>query len=202
MATSRAFRLSSAAMAALCLAWPVCAQSLADVAKKEEERRKTTAEPAKVYTNRDLDHKSDGSPAAPDRLASPDTAKDAKSTDTKESAKAKDAGKDKEASQDKDPKEPKEPKDQAYWSGKLKSLQTQLEQDDAVTEAMQARINALTTDAVNRDDPIQRGKLERDRQKAIADLARLTKAVETDKKAIASLLEDARRAGVPPGWLR
>src|SRR6185295_15599376 len=33
---------------------PVFAQSLADLAKKEEERRKKIHEPAKVYTNKDL----------------------------------------------------------------------------------------------------------------------------------------------------
>ena len=55
---------------------------------------------------------------------------------------------------------------------------------------------------VNRDDPIQKGKLERDRIEALADLADLKKAVEEDKKAIAQLHEDARLAGVPPGWLR
>ena len=37
-------------------AWiaPVRAQALADVARKEEERRKTVAQPGKTYTNKDL----------------------------------------------------------------------------------------------------------------------------------------------------
>ena len=41
-----------------------------------------------------------------------------------------------------------------------------------------------------------------ERQKAIDELNRLKKEIEDDKKAIAALQEEARRAGVPPGWLR
>ena len=67
---------------------------------------------------------------------------------------------------------------------------------------MQTRINALNTDFVNRDDPIQKGAVERDRQKAIAEQNKLKADVAADKKAIADLEEEARRAGIPPGWLR
>jgi len=69
-------------------------------------------------------------------------------------------------------------------------------------EAIQTRVNALSTDFVNRDDPIQRAGIERDRQKAMAEMDRLKKSVEDTKKGIADLEEEARRAGVPPGWLR
>ena len=60
----------------------------------------------------------------------------------------------------------------------------------------------LNTDFVNRDDPVQKRAIEADRQKALAELARLNKAVIDGNKAIADLEEAARRAGVPPGWLR
>jgi hypothetical protein len=167
---------------------PLSAQSLADVAKKEEDRRETIHAPAKVYTNKDL-HPAPGGSVPP--ATSGDKAKDA----------ASDAdGKSKGAKAGDGSKEPV--KDQAYWSGQLKGLQQQLDRDQGYATALQSRINALTTDAVNRDDPIQRSKLEQDRQKAIAELGRLTKAIADDKKAITTLLEDARSAGVPPAWLR
>ena len=67
---------------------------------------------------------------------------------------------------------------------------------------MQTRINALTTDFVNRDDPAQRSVIEQNRNKSIAELARLNTSVKDTQKAIDDLLEEARRAGVPPGWLR
>ena len=67
---------------------------------------------------------------------------------------------------------------------------------------MQTRINSLTTDFVNRDDPAQRAVIEPNRQKSIAELARLTKSVAGQQEGHRRLLEEARRAGVPPGWLR
>jgi hypothetical protein len=176
-----------AAVAGLC-ARPLRAQSLADLAKKEEERRQKTGEPAKVYTNKDL--KGGVEPAAPPATAQSPAADAPK--DGADKAKAGDAG-----DKAKDPN-----KDPGYWSGKLKALKTKLEQDEAYAEAMQTRINALTTDFVNRDDPIQRAKIDRDRQKALADLAKLTKDAADDKKAIADFEELARRSGIPPGWLR
>ena len=67
---------------------------------------------------------------------------------------------------------------------------------------MQSRINGLTTQYTNQADPVQQSVLASDRQKSVAELNRLTKQIEDDKKAIADLQEDARRAGVPSGWLR
>jgi hypothetical protein len=167
-------------------AWPSRAQSLADLAKKEEDRRKATAAPAKVYTNKDLNHRAEPAPAdAASKPADPKTAKDAK---------------DKDAPKDKDAKEPV--KDRAYWSGRLKALEDRLLRDSNYLDAMQTRINALNTDFINRDDPIQKGAVERDRQKALAEQNRLKADVAAGKKAIADLEEEARRAGVPPAWLR
>ena len=65
----------------------VAGQSLADVAKKEEERRKAVAAPAKVYTNKDLSPSPAGSqPGTPPAKAA-DDAKPADG-DTKGGAKA------------------------------------------------------------------------------------------------------------------
>src|SRR6478672_12927226 len=156
-------------------------QTLADVAKKEEERRKKAPAPAKIYTNKDL------SPAPPAAApAPPTTAPAAKPSDDK-------AGKDTTE---------KQPKDQEYWSSRMKALQQQLDRDSTFADALQSKINALTTDFSARDDPAQRAVIERDRQKSNAEQNRLKKAIDDDKKAIADLQEEARRASVPPGWLR
>lgn len=165
----------------------VRAQSLADVAKKEEERRKAVSQPAKVYTNKDLNPVPAGSTPPP-------PAKDANAKDAaKDSKDAKDAkGDGKDAGT----------KDQKYWSEKLKALREQLDRDKTFADAIQTKINALTTDFVNRDDPVQKRAIEADRQKALAELQRLTKAIADDTKAISDLEEEARRAGVPAGWLR
>ena len=174
---------------------PLAAQSLGDLSRQEEERRKTVKEPATVITNKDLGAAPGSSAPPPEAAAGSDA------------AKAGEAGKDgqkdalKDASKDAD--KAKEPvKDQKYWSDRAKQLQTQLDRDQSYSGALQTQINALSTDFVNRDDPAQRAIIERNRQKALAELNRLKDAIVKDKKAIDDLSDEARRAGVPPGWLR
>jgi hypothetical protein len=178
------------------------AQSLADVARKEEARRKTVSEPAKVYTNKDL--KPTPAPSSSPAASAPDAKVDEKSASEKGADKAGDkATADKAAADTATAPAKGEPvKDQAYWAGRLKSSQEQLARDETYAAAMQSRINALTTDFVNRDDPAQKRTIEQERLKAIAELDRLKQAIANDKKALDSLMEEARRAGVPPGWLR
>jgi hypothetical protein len=182
-------------VAAGLIAWPASAQSLADVAKKEADRRKSVPEPAKVYTNKDLSPVPAGSPPPP-----PAADGSAKTADADKDKKADDKADDKAETAEKTAKPPV--KDQAYWSGRLKALQDKLARDKDYADAMQTRINALTTDFVNRDDPAQRSVIEQNRLKSIDELARLKKSVQDTQKAIDDLLEEARRAGVPPGWLR
>ena len=189
----RAHHFTSAVAAFLLFASAAQAQSLAELARKEEERRKNVPETGKVYTNKDLNAAPGpsapapaGSPAAPAADAAKDTAKEKDAKDVKE----------------KDVNGKEVVKDKAYWAGRMKTLQDQVEQSQTYAEAIQTRINALSTDFVNRDDPAQRSVIERDRQKAVAELARLKQVIVDGKKGIANLEEEARRAGVPPGWLR
>jgi hypothetical protein len=162
---------------------PLRAQSLADVARQEEARRKEIRQPAKVYTNKDLvsvpstspQTASSTAPAVPDAAGKTD--KDA----------AKDAAKDA-----KDTKDPGGVKDQAYWSNRLKALTAQLDGDQMLADAQRNRVNMLTAAAVTGPDM----------QKALDDLDRLMQAIERDRKAVADFPEEARRASVPPGWLR
>ena len=177
--------LSGFVLAAL----PLDAQSLGDVAKKEEERRKAVAQPAKVYTNKDL------APTPPSTASPPETGTSDQAKP--EAAKGKESPKDAQAAGEKPVV-----KDQTYWADRKKALAGQLDRDQTLADALQSRINALTTDFVNRADPAQRAVIERDRQKALAELASLKKQIDYDKKAIAGFEEEARRAGVPPGWLR
>jgi hypothetical protein len=162
------------------------AQSLADVAKKEEERRKTVKDPGKTYTNSDL------------KSVPPATAQTPQAPADSSKPAAEAAGKDrKDASSEKD-----KSKDKDYWAGRMKELRAQLERDQTYADALQTRINQLTTDFVARDDPAQRAVIARDKQKAIDELNRLKQTIVEEKKAISDLEDEARRAGVPPGWLR
>lgn len=166
----------------------VFAQGLGEVAKKEEQRRKAIAAPAKVYTNKDLNAAPE--PSTPPATTPTTPAATPATPPTSDAAKAAES------------KDKPQVKDQAYWAARRKTLQEQLGRDETFAEALQSRLSALNADFVNRDDPAQRNIIERDRQKALGELNRLKLEIEKDKKALADLDEEARRAGVPPGWLR
>jgi hypothetical protein len=170
------------------------AQGLADVAKAEEARRKTvekaTTKPAKVYTNNTLkpDHTTPTAEAAP--ATKPDPAKPgAAPADASKAPAAAD-------------KPVASSRDQAYWSARMAEARTAFDRSRMFAEALQSRINALTTDFTNRDDPAQRAVIEQDRRKALEELDRVKKDMADHTKAITAIEDEARRAGVPPGWLR
>lgn len=173
------------------LAWsaPAVGQSLADVARAEEARRKAVPDTGKVYTNENLrpDFTRPTPPAA-------DAAAPAGTTPAGEAPAAADNPADAPAAGP--------AKDQAYWSARITEARAQVERTRAFTTAIQNRIDMLTTDFVNRDDPAQRAVIEQDRIKALAELDRLRRDLAEQTKAIADIEDEARRENVPPGWLR
>lgn len=84
----------------------------------------------------------------------------------------------------------------------MKLLKDQLDRDQTFADALQTRINVLTADFAAHDDPAQRAVISQNRQKAVDELGKLKATIEKDQKAIDGLEDEARRAGVPPGWLR
>src|SRR5512138_440343 len=168
------------------------AQSLGDVAKREDARRKQVKTPSKVYTNEDL--RGDGVAPAPSAPASQPAAPNAAPQSVSApDAQTKEANK---AAGD-DPK-----KTEAYWKDRLAKTRGDLDRAKTFAEALQSRINALTTDFAARSDPAQRAQIGSDRQKALAELDRVKKEIEANTKAIADIQEEGRKAGVPAGWLR
>lgn len=188
----------------VCAAGRVWSQSLGDVAKKEEERRKRVAAAGKVYTNKDLGSvpPATAPPSGAVAASGPEAAKGDNKADASKGTETSKDEKDAAAKKSGDAKEQSEAKGQAYWSTRRKALQEALDRDSTFADALQSRINALATDFINRDDPAQRSVIERDRQKASSELERLKKQMVDDRKALADLEEEARRANVPPGWLR
>ena len=156
---------------------------LPDVAKAEEERRKTIKKPSKVYTNTNLTPDTTKPVAPPPSAAA--TAASGNATPGNAS-----------------PAAPGEKRDQAYWSGRISAARTQLDRTRLFADALQSRINALSADFVNRDNPVEKRKLEEDRKASLAELERVKKEIETQTKAIAAIEDEARKAGVPTGWLR
>ena len=159
------------------------AQSLGDVAKKEEQRRKTVKSSGKVYTNDQL--KADPTPSVPATSATGTTPAPAASTPAPAPS---------DDSTDKG--------DEKTWRKRIADARDALQRSQAFADALQSQLNALTTDFVNRDDPIQRQQIANKRDAALAELERVKKEVAAQNKAINDIQEQARRAGVPAGWVR
>ncbi len=177
-----------------CSLIPVHAQSLADVAKKVKEQRAAAQKqsgsekpPApKVYTNEDL---KDAPPAsiigqAPE--ASPAVVAEREKAETERADEYRKAAK----------------RDETYWKGQMRDRQAALDADTLQAAAMQTRVNSLDADLDLGTSIPDRTVVRREREKALTELVRLRALVLADRKAIATLEEEARRANVPPGWLR
>jgi hypothetical protein len=168
---------------ALVLQAGVSAQSLADVAKAEEARRRTVKAGTKVYTNDDLGRTPATSPA-PSQPA-PATTKPGESAAKPAEEKSIDPT-----------------KTQAYWKEKATTLQQSLVRNKLLLEALQSQVNGLNAEFMNTDDPGQRGLLQARIQRAAGELQRVQQDIEKQTKAAADLQEEARRAGAPAGWVR
>jgi len=190
---SVAFRSIAGALVVACAA-TASAQSLADVARREEERRKAVRTSGKVYTNDALrpEQPSPGVvPAAPPPPAAQPAAPPAPSADAPGVQKPTGPGAGGE-----------DPKTEPYWRKRITAARDALSRAQIFAEALQTRINVLSADYVNRDDPAQRDAVAADRQKALAELDRVKQEIQQHQKAITALQDEARRAGVPAGWVR
>jgi hypothetical protein len=176
-------------------------QSLGDVARREAERRKGVTGPVKVYTNDNVRPASSPPESVPAALPSPApgaVSGAAPGESTRPAGAPAAAGQtDQAAPAAKDPRE-----DPEYWRKRLADLRSQRDQNTFLMVAVQSRINALWTDFTARDDPAQRTVIASDRQRALAELERMQKAQDEIDKQIVDLQEEARRAKIPPGWMR
>lgn len=155
--------------------------TLGQLAIKEQERRKALKAAGKVVTNDDVPR--GAAPAAP--------------------APGAPAAAGKPAEAPGEPAKPGEPvKDEAWWKQRVSQVREELRRNEMFADALQTRINSLANDFASRDDPYQRAEIAQERVKAIAELDRVKADLDANRKRIADIEEEARRAGVPPGWLR
>ena len=179
--------MSAAAAVALALASEASAQTptLAELAKREEARRKGVTAPAKVVTNDDVPKG-----AAPKAAAVGADDKAVKAADSAAAADNRSA-------------KPEEPvKDAAWWQKRVATVREALKRNEMFVDAMQTKINSLSADFAARDDPYQRARVGEERTRAIAEMDRAKAEIEEQKKKIGEIEDEARRAGVPPGWVR
>jgi hypothetical protein len=169
-------------------------QTLGEVAKKESERRKAQPQGGKVYTNKDL-------PASAQKPATPNPSTEAPAQTPTDPVAAATEQKAEDAKTAADTPQGDQ-KDQSYWKGRMAAAREELRRSEMFAEALQTRVNALNKDFNSRDNPAQRSAIGTDRTEALNELTRVKQDVERGKKQITDIEEEARKAGVPPGWVR
>jgi hypothetical protein len=160
----------------------VYGQSLADVAAAEAARRKTTTAPAKTYTNDNL-----GDAPLPAAASQP-------AADVKPSEPAPKKDTEKPAVDEK--------KTEKYWKDRATALQQSLSRNKILLDALQSQVNGLNAEYLTKDDPGQRALVEKKIQTASGELQRVQQEIEKQKKEQTDLQDEARKAGVPSGWVR
>lgn len=199
MTSSTSRRLVVSCLAAVLCAVPATpfAQSLADVARTATTTRKEQPKAGKVYTNDNLRTDitasapvtpapaGDGAMPVAEGAVSPPTA-DGSATPAGPVSDARD----------------QRSTDEVMWRGRITAAREALDRSTSFASALQSQINGLTIDFINRDDPAQRAQIEQQRAKAVSELERTQREVEGQRKAIAAIEDEARKAGVPAGWLR
>jgi hypothetical protein len=174
-------RGTAIALSCTALGMPARAQSLADVARAEAERRKSITQPGRIYTNKDLKPVRSPAPTGSATAAHPQQADDADRSPPREEGAAH---------------------GESWWRARLADARERAERHRLFADALQSRVNALTTDVAARDDPAARAVVRTDLDRTLAELERVRGELAAQERALADLEEEARRAGVPPGWLR
>jgi hypothetical protein len=174
---------------ALCWSQTASGQSLAAVARETEAKRKASGASGKVYTNESL---------AP---APPVTARPAAEASTDSTAGKSASAADESADAEEDAAA-EAPRDEAYWKKRVQAQRDQLARAQSFAAALQSQINGLYAEFTACDTPMQCNEARLKRDSSIAELDRVKTEVEDHTKAVATIQEEARRAGVPAGWVR
>lgn len=188
-----------AAVACLISTLPALAQSpLAEAARREAERRQAVrAASVQTYTNEDLSRLPPRSgvttiPARPTEVTTVGVV--SATTDPAPLTGAAAAAQPAVAAA--------APLDEKYWRERMGTARTALSRLEIFAESLQSRINALSADFVNRDDPAQRQRIAEQRQQALDELNKVRLELIEARKQIVDIETEARRLNVPAGWVR
>ncbi len=171
----------------------VAAQPLAEIARREKLRRAALAEKAKTdnttpktYTNADL---RGGGRLTTSTAETPSPTVSATGTDPTRPAEGA-------------PETAAATADEDQWRNRINAVQQARDRAQLMAAALQNRVDGLWTEFTSRDDPAQRTVIEGNRQAALDELENTSAEIADLTQQIADIREEARRANVPPGWLR
>ncbi|HJN44667.1 MAG: hypothetical protein CL477_04640 [Acidobacteria bacterium] len=171
---------------------PVGAQSLTEIARQEKLRREALAEKAaaenlvpKVYTDADLRGGGRLTTTNVQPVPPVTSETDAEATPP-----------------DEDTLETGGPLTEEQWRDRISTVRQEQERAQLLAEALQSRVDGLWADFTARDNPVERTGIEQNRLAAEDELENTIAAIADLDQELADIQDEARRANVPPGWLR
>jgi hypothetical protein len=199
------------AVLALFLAAPAVsrAQSLGDVAKKEQEKQEK-----KKKKEKEKEKEKSGKPPAPVKTYTDEDLKKARESESGAvtvlpengnlEAGSASSGDDEAVSGEEGRPAGGRKRTETYWRERATRARSAVEEADAKVKDLEGRIAALRNDMnpVNTQDPNRLQSRDRELQQAIDALDGARLSADAARKALADLEEEARRAGALPGWLR
>lgn len=94
------------------------------------------------------------------------------------------------------------PRDEAWWRARISNARATLGRNQLLADGLATRVASLTREIVDEHDVAQQRRLRGHLQKAMENLDRQQRLVLSDRRDVEAFQEEARRQGVPPGWLR
>ena len=171
------------------------AQSLVEIAEQEKARRAAIASEARarVYTNDDLRDRGGltigASPAVVAQAADAGSGRVGHGIDSDaDTTGGEPAGGEVPGEND--------------WRARMTTAREARARAELMVSALQNRADGLWAQFTAMDDPARRGVVERQRTDALAELERMRAEAGQLDQHVRDIEEEARRAGVPPGWLR
>jgi hypothetical protein len=163
--------------------------------KKEEEKKKEKKKETKkkkVFTDKDLKNVTgvNITYVEPDPKAKSQTQK----TQTKKTRAQKTSAQKKQKI---DPE-----KTEKYWRGRWSKLQANIKNSEKKIKEMKEKLLQLQLEHPRIDLMNERKKREDEMARLAQGIVNYERGLETLKKKLADLEDEARKQGVPPGWLR
>ena len=167
----------------------ICSQNLADLARKEREKRERLKNPVKLYTNEDLEKYG--------HFSAPEAAPTAPSSGSAEAAPAATARVEKSDSK----AEPEGPSSERYWSKRFIEVKAKLQAATNRQQALQAKLNDYNLKLMNQSDVYDREHLY---MPLIAqtqdDIAKNKSDIAGAESELEELRSDLRKSGNPASW--
>lgn len=93
-------------------------------------------------------------------------------------------------------------KNKEYWQGRMKSIKDNIEKTKNGLKAAELELPLLRRQHYNEDIYSRKVELKNKIDQTINKIRNYTRGLKNLEKAMEDLEDEARRAGVPPGWLR